>query len=275
MRILADSNAINSDAVVEFLKRSVKNRLCICDHVAMEILQPNGFDSLNKSLGQLRPFKHQIDVLFKLDKFASRCTRQRGLQKRVVDRTATQDFGNLFTMLDLAMSGDTSVQRQLSGLQEEAAEILENFRNDWADISKMYAGLQMIYTAHEIKLIRQTGPYSPALKDKIMQNTALLAKDIIELNADIIPNPLFPEVSTSFAFRLALVWQFHHIEWIGDGSPKSRSKRKANDPIDNTIITMATYFDDFQTFDVDAAERFYIAKHILQGLRSSELQFFS
>jgi hypothetical protein len=112
VRIVIDSNFIQSDRLRAYLANSLTNYVVITDYAAMEAYKADTLDMLYRSMGVLGECP-QVIILKGTQAICGLSGRAAGLQRRMIDQQQTRGFADYCRHLAAARAGNLSLQAQL------------------------------------------------------------------------------------------------------------------------------------------------------------------
>ncbi len=250
MRKVIDSNYFQSLALRHYLSASKNNFAVLTDYAAMEAYKGDTLKSIYPSMVIVSEFPRQVLILKPTSKIVGLLGREKGLQRRLIDKHQTSGFPKFCADLLAARSGNKALEKSLVCMGKEASEHLEKVMSDAVKLPEAADGLVKDFTQQELDVIRKGAPLTPELPDKIVKNAMTLA---VLLGADH-PQwrglPPLDELPNTFLFRFALsgiVYLVSRIEFGGFGETKPEKLR--NDVVDLSFSAYATYFDGLLTRD--------------------------
>lgn len=268
IRTVIDSNALQTPELRAYLARSSANFAVLNDYAAMEAYKGDTLVSIFRSMDILTNFPRQVIVLKTTGKICGLRGRANGLQRRMIDEKQTRWFPVFCRHLQAAQRGDAFIRGQLLENGFVADEQMSKILADALIIPDAINELRKAFTADELRVIRESQPFSSTLVRKLLR----FITDLALITKDRHPNPPPPfrnegELRNAFLFRFAvcsLVWS---LDWIAQGGADNvRADRLRNDLVDVIFATYATYFDDFLSRDKKALRVYARAKFIVAAI---------
>src|SRR5688572_17885783 len=99
MRVVIDTNRLQSEELRLFLSGDRDNRAILPEHTVTEIFKPNSVDAVVASFAVLRDFPKQIAVLHSNRNVAPISPRGGALADRLIDRKTTRELPGFFEVL--------------------------------------------------------------------------------------------------------------------------------------------------------------------------------
>lgn len=264
MRVVIDTNALQSDELWGFLDLSPANVAVLPDYVVMEAYKPGRLDGLQSAFAILRQFPGQIWVLKGTGDISRLDPDLPDFAEAMVEPEETAALPDFFAQLDAA-SFDPPIAEQL------------NIRAGWAQehMAIMVAGLEDMATAMaefrapfskaELARIRRNEPFTPAMGAKFFDLFTNMAERIFEVREDVELPPVGSR-SRHFIFRNALCYAIYMVSRIRAGSVSRKAVLARNDTIDVLLATFGTYFDGVMSEDALTNEIHHVAWQMMQSL---------
>lgn len=142
MRVVIDTNRLESDELRLFLKGDPRNRAVLPEHTVVEIFKPSDVEAVLSSFRILREYPQQVLLLASNSKCARVRPRGGALAERMIDRPVTREFPKFCKMLDFARDGHSGYRRQLAVRRTWALERVENVGIALGDQSESLVSLR-------------------------------------------------------------------------------------------------------------------------------------
>src|SRR6476646_9178571 len=168
LRVVVDSNRLQSEELRCFLEVDQTNRAVLTDYAWMEAYKhPDPVTSITKSMSILRQFPDQVIVLKGTKEIGALDARAPGFANRMVVRES-QAFRETVRGLERLEAGDRSVE--LAILRHASAAVLqmEKVLHDMEDLADPLKSMASVFTNHETSLMRRRQTATPQMIHKIM-----------------------------------------------------------------------------------------------------------
>ena len=266
MRLVVDSNQLQSPALREFLRRSTSNRAVLPDFAAMEAYKDDTLNSIFKSMAVVSEFPSQVVVLKGSAKACGMSGRRKGLQRRLIDESQTSGFPEYVQALRLAQAGNLSLQRQILALGQSANEHFDKLLQDAQDMRLVFEVLGKAYTKEERTILREQRFYTPAMTDKLVRTLLEIVGMIFRDSPLVCRTPSYQELPNTFIFRVALACYVMAITRAAYGGVRDvRPERLRNDLVDMMFVAYGTFFDGILSDDKGVNRMFTEACLLLSG----------
>ena len=272
MKLVIDSNQLQTLEFREFLARSPKNLAVLPDFAAMEAYKGDSLKSIFKSMAVLADFPEQVIVLKGSAENCGMSGRRKGLQRRLIDETQTQGFTEYIRALRLAEAGNTRLQMQIMKLGESANEHLETMRTEAMNIRGAIEVLGSRYTKEERAVFRSRSEYTPELTDKLVRTVLEMAAMIFRDSPLVRKSPTYAELPNTFIFRVTLACYLLGLTRFAHGGLSDLSADKLrNDFVDMMFVAYGTFFDGVLSSDRSVNHMFEEVGLLLSGLFDAEV----
>ena len=262
MRLVLDSNCLQSDETRSFLSESNLNFVILTEYAAIEAYKGNDYSTIYESMSLISDFPNQVIIPKNTIDLCGMNLLEDELPNILINEEETKQFPNFSTQL--------IESKQNSSLYKEAANFqMSRIRLDAPKLIEGFKGVEKTYQSSDIKKLRK-GNISEGFFDKLVENslttTAFLMRDhpsvnkIPELN--LLPN--------NFLFRNAVCFQVLLMRWVSKGSPNQfKLEKTVNDIIDMNFVVYALYFDGIMSNDKKLIEVYEDAKLLLDIIKTS------
>lgn len=264
VRMLIDSNALQSDMFRDYLARSANNFAVLNDYLSMESYKGNTLVSIERSMQVLCLYPRQVIVLKPTGKICALYGRVAGFQRRMIDDRQSKDFPIYCKDLRAGLSGDKRFQAAITKNGQVADAQMALILADAPMMTHAIKELKSYFTKDEIDIIRLDKPFTGPLIYKTLE----FITSLFFMTAARHPFPSSriinkPELINTFLFRYAVVTFVWSLEWIRQGGADNvRADRLRNDLIDVIFATYATYFDGLLSND-EMAQRIYRKSNLI------------
>jgi len=250
MRVVIDSNQLQSEVLRAYLEKSRSNAAVLTDYAAMEAYKGNTLASIYKSMAILAEFPSQVLVLKGTRAACGLRGRNAGLQRRLIDEEQSAGFSEYVNHLHQAQAGNRHIQRQLLDHGKEATSHLDRMLADAQTTGAVMDDIATLYSKDERRAIRLGENYSAALVDKTVKNVLSIAATAFREHPDVRITPRYTELPNTYIFRVSLCTYLLALEWGARGGARDATPaRLRNDFVDMSFAAYATYFDGLMTAD--------------------------
>jgi len=269
MRKVVDTNFLQDEKLRAYLSGSRQNYAVLTDYAAMEAYKGDTLSTIYRSMEIVAQYPNQVIVLRGTQAVCGLRTRTAGLQRRLIDKTQTREFGRYCRNLEAAKRGNKFVQDQLLRLGREATAHMNRMLADATNFPDIFDGVAKTYTNAEIGVLRTRAAYTPQMVDKLIRNILLLAAHLFRDHPKVSKLPDATELPNSFIFRSSLCAHLLALSWISVGGARNiRPERMRNDLVDINFAAFATYFDGLLTADKKLKGIYQDAVFLLETLFS-------
>ena len=250
MRVVIDSNKLQSETLSSYFAKSVSNFAVITDYAAMEAYKGDTLTSIHRSMAILCDYPAKVIVLKNTRTVSGLKGRQAGLQRRLIDEGQTKGFAIYANQLRQAQQGRTHLQKQLLDHGREATAHLSRMHEDAGTTGSVMEDIAKLYSKEERRAIRLGGRYPSSMIDKTVRNVMEIAARAFRYHPNVHKTPSYSESPNTFIFRVALCTYLLALDWAVQGGAKEAAPAKhRNDFVDMTFAAYATYFDGLMTAD--------------------------
>ena len=265
MRVVIDTNRLQSEELRLFLSADQDNRAVLPEHTVTEIFKPNSVDAVVASFSVLRAFPKQIVLLHSNRNVAPISPRNGALADRLIDRKTTRELPKFFDVLTEGAAGHGGYRRQLDRRRTWALEREQMIQGSFGDQSEALADLAAMFTDHELRQIRSGQPVSARARHAILQVTHGTA-DRVHLQRTGYPLHPPPYLYCQFTWRYALCHVIQLMDLLRKGATRRAPAKARNDHFDNVFATFGTYFNGLMTDDRGPLLTQHIARIVLGAL---------
>lgn len=264
IRKVIDSNYLRRPELETYLSRSPRNMAVLTEFVLLEAQKKEPLLTLVGSTEILSRFRRQVLILRPSSELSGFHGRSAGLQRRLIDKKKSAEFGRACDRLKLAASGEAELpsdvakssriaQSHIASLVEAAPTILDLFRKNAER-----------FTAEELKLLRSGAPRPWDVKKKLLDMVFESAADV-SIGARLRPRKFVAAEAINLpVVRYCLCMALLFIRWIEKGrQPVIKNPAVANDVIDANIAAYSTYFDGLLSNDLGTMSIAQEARYIL------------
>ncbi|WP_447761262.1 hypothetical protein [Sphingopyxis panaciterrae] len=266
MRIVIDSNRMQSDELRAFLSLSSDNIAVLTDYAAMEAFQGNSLVSIQASWTVLRDFPRQVLVLKGTRAAALVDPRAPGMGKRLVSKSETKAVADFAALLDRAATGNRSVQTQLLQRGRWADDHMQSMLSKAGDMNLSISEFSAFFTEPELKRMRKNEPWKPETGTKFLELVDHLTVNSFEALPDKPKWPNDKNLVDHFLYRHTLTYVVYMTRLIQRGAVTRKAKFARNDAVDVIFATYATFFNGLMTADDEASAIHHIARGMLKQI---------
>jgi hypothetical protein len=250
MKLVVDSNRLQSDELRAFLSQSTKNVAVLSDYAAMEAYKGDTLTSIFRSMGVLADFPKQVIVLKGTRAACAQRGRAAGLQRRRIDNAQTLEFPQFVSHLRRAQQGHPGLERQLLEHGLAATEHLEQMLADAHTTGSMIEEFATLYSKEDRRNIRAGENLSAEAVHRTVQIVMQIAGRAFHQHPDVNFAPSHEELGNTFIFRVALATYLLVLDWAARGGALGASPAKLrNDFVDMNFAAYASYFDGLMSAD--------------------------
>lgn len=264
MRMVVDSNQLQSPRLRAFLEASTSNRAVVTDYSAMEALQGDAVRSICNAMKILGDYPEQVIVLRNTQLICQLSGRAAGLQRRLIHEGQTSGFPDYIRKIKEAERGHGAWVGEILKMAEDARWQLQRMLTDAADLAKIFDSLAADFDKEERRKIRDGERFTAKMVDTLIKAVMEVSMRLFRSHPRSPRVPVFRELHNTFIFRNSLCCYLLALEWAAIGGAKTAKDHKIrNDMVDSHFITYATYFDGLLTEDAKALRIYKRAKEIL------------
>jgi hypothetical protein len=250
MRMVVDSNFLQSSELRHYLSKSKSNFAVLTDYAAMEAYKGNTLVSIYKSMAILSEFPKQVIILKGTQTVCGLRGRLSGLQRRLIDDRQTTEFHAYCKRLLAAENGDHRFQAQLLDLGREATVQMDRVLADAEKMAEHIEAVAKTFTDGELRALRTRCPMPDGMSERIFKNIMFVAGLLFRDHPRVKKLPPWNEAPNTFIFRFAICLYLFVLRWISVGGARGvKPKTILNDMIDLNFAAYATFFDGLLTSD--------------------------
>jgi hypothetical protein len=264
MRMVVDSNYLQSPLLRDYLAASTENYAVLTSYAAMEAFKGDP-QVIYRSMAILAEHPKQVVVLKGTQHACGLSPTEAARPDGLADIEQTRGFPLFCRQLARAWQGDRALQMQLAESGREAASHMARIL---ADMPQLNSGIELISTTfspQELKILRRREPLTPAMGDKLVHQVMHLAAALFRAHPRVTEVPLGPAVRDSFIFRHAVCAYALALKAIEDGAAgRAAPEKLRNDVVDVNFATFATFFDGLLSADRKAQGIYALAAFLLR-----------
>jgi hypothetical protein len=270
VRKVVDSNFLQRQELRLYLAASTDNYAVLTDYAAMEAYKGDTLVSIFHSMAIVADYPKQVLVLKPTSIVCGLSGREAASPKSLIDQTQTREFPDYCRGLLAAQRGDPQLQQQLLEHGREATAHLERWLQDMQTMSlgieQMMTWITKTHSQAELKILRRRENYTPDMREKLIENILMFAKELFKGHPDVTKLPELPEARDTFLFRYALCTYVLILKAIEGGGVKRNPEKLRNTMVDANFAAFATYFDGLMTRDKIANDLYADADVLLREI---------
>lgn len=251
VRVVVDSNSLNSADLQKFLGGSPLNYAVITDYAWMEAYKANSVVVLRRSLSVLANYPDQALHLWGTKKISGMDFRSADLGSMMVRKSVKKDFTETLRSLGRIPDDFPVPFSHLTPHVAAARDHLERrLLADMAQTQSAFPEMQNFLSPEDVAILRKRKPITVSLADKIFYLASETSAQISSRHPRSPKGPSLNSYPNSFIYRNALGCVLYFIEWVRQGSPRDKAVSKVrNDLVDLNFATFGTYFNGVLTRD--------------------------
>jgi len=272
MKLVVDSNRLQSEELRTFLTASTINQAVICDFAGMEAYKGDTLASIYKSMQVLADFPNQVLILKGSAKVCGLSGRRKGLQRRLIDENQTRNFPDFIRALILGKAGNHHIQQQLLDHGQFSQAHFDKMLKDAEAIKPSFDHLTKAYTKEERAIIREDREYTSEMIRKLGKTLIELSGLLFQDSPLVRRTPKFEELPNTFLFRFTLCCYLMVIrKGALGGVADAKPEKIRNDLVDMMFVAYGTYFDGILSNDQNVKRIFIEAAPMIAGLFGGEV----
>ena len=251
MRMVVDSNYLESEDLRKYLASSRTNYLVLTDYAAMEAYKPAAPESIHQRMKIPCDFPEQVLVLRGTQHACGLTGDAVKIAEKMVDKKQTAEFTKYCDALALARSGNQRIQKQIMENHREVQRHLSIIANDSKVLALAISYIEKGFDAQELKIMRRPDQFTTQqIIEKQQEYIFYLSMQLMYNHPAVKSIPPALEATDRFLFRIALCSFLLAAWWISKGGADRASEAKLlNDQVDITFAAFATYYDGLFTND--------------------------
>jgi hypothetical protein len=249
MRVVIDSNRVQTDELAAFLRASNSNRAVVTDWLMMEAYKGDTLASIYKSLGVLASFPRQVVVL----KNTGQCmTVPVGPQmaNRLIWRQHTDEFLQFVSEIEQARGGDRLVEESVLWRGAKADERMADAERSARWTVDLFADLINLLEPQDVATIVGKSNPSSGMIGRLVSIAHVIADGYRAQVVNASRKPSDRDITQDFLFRVGVAMTSWFLEWVRTGKQtQTRSDRLRNDYVDAMLSVFGTYFNGVMSGD--------------------------
>jgi hypothetical protein len=266
MRVLIDTNSLQTDELKVFLSADRENKAVLPEHTTAEIFKPRDLNTVFASHAILCEYPHQVLVLRANSHAMSIDARTPAISNRFIDRKATREFPEYCRDLREAQRGHPGYLRQIAQRQQWAQERPQAVEDALGDQADSLNELRQNFSPHELSQMSRGDNIPLRSRQVILAMVTSIAEQLARSFPSRASVPPSPYRYNHFGWRSALCDIIQLIRLINDGAQRRAPPRARNDHFDNVFATFGTYFNGVMSNDAGMLATQSIARLILRSL---------
>lgn len=265
MRVVIDTNSLQSHELRIFLSADRANVAILPEHTIVEVFKQNTLDQVYLSFEVISAFPNQIAILRSNRHVADTDVRYPGFANRFFDRSAIRGLPKFIQMLASAKAGDVRLQAQLGERRKWALERIDKGMLAFGDASEELATLRSQFNRSDLAALSRNERTSHEFKVLLFDLTTSFANDLWRQRTSKFLSPGNSRFN-DFTWRYVLCHLLRLLYLTADGGVRRKPMKLINDHFDNVFAAYGTYYNGLMTNDVDAQRTYLVARTVLEFL---------
>lgn len=250
MRVVIDTNCLESEELDLFLSSSKDHAAVIPGHTIAEIFRPKDNEAIFASLKIICTYPKQVIVL-KENRLANRVDpKAAAISNHFIDKKTTRQFPKFSELIEAAQQGHPGYLRHIEQRRQWAIERVGTAQASMGDQSEAIQELVSNFDKHELKELRAGRPLKDITRFRIITLTNEIAAELlsdVDRKKRLHPPPYR---YNQFVWRYALSHVIQLLQLVKNGAIRRDPENAKNDHFDNVFATFATYFNGVMTNDL-------------------------
>ncbi len=265
MRVVIDTNQLQSEQLRIFLSADVRNLAVLPEHTIIEIFKPGTLDAVYASFEVLSDFPNQIIQLRANRHAADTNVRFPGFANRFISKDNSRGMPRFLGILAQARAGEVDIQSQLDERRRWALEQINKSIAGFGDIAEELAAMRTQFSSADLAALSRNERTSREFKYLLFDLTTAIADDLARKRTGRgLPNG--NSRYNDFNWRYVLCHLLQLLRVTANGGIRRNPKKVANDHLDNVFATFGTYYNGLMTEDATANATHVVARKILEIL---------
>jgi hypothetical protein len=262
MRVIIDTNCLQSEELWAFLAMTPDNKAVLPDYVVMEAFKPRRWDGLRAAFSVLSKFPRQVIALHGSAAVSVLNPDAVVMTDAMISQNETEAF-RTFSEQIKAAEQDPHIAAELHQRANWAQEQMDRMLAAWSDMETTIAAVSQCFTPRELANMRRNTPTAEAF-GKFIGLVESMTIEVFNQKPDLVrPNP--ERLVDHFVFRNALCLTVLMTEHMRKGARTRKAERARNDAIDVLLAAYGTYFDGIMSEDRLTNETFHIGRDLLRS----------
>ncbi len=251
LRVVIDSNRLQSDELRAFLQVDAGNFAVLIDYAWMEAYKGNSVLSIQRSMSVLRDFPDQVIVLKGTKAVSALDPRAPGIAKRMYWSQGGREFHDTVAGLQRAEQGNRGALKQILDHGRAADQQMDKILAGMVDLPATLSDMvDTMFTGSEVAEVRAGKGYGADLISKFFDIADYLALRFYKAHPQRPRPPSRRSRYDAFLYRYAMAGLIYFLSWVKDGSQMKKAADKLrNDMVDISFATYGTYFNGVMTED--------------------------
>lgn len=262
MKVIIDTNRLQSEELWGFLKMSPSNRALLPDYVLMEAFKPGQPAGARDAFSILRQFPDQVLALKGTGAVSSLNPDAVVMADAMICPDETAAIPEFLRQLERAGAGgsmDAAIAERAGWANTQMDMMLAGY----ADMAPAMEEFLAPFTLQELRIIRQAKhEFTPEMSAKFFDLFVSMARTIFAARPEI-PEPSLEMRQEHYVYRHCLCVAGYMMSKVRQGARNWKATVARNDAIDMMLATYATYFDGVMSADELTNESFVFAHDIL------------
>lgn len=275
VRIVADTSAMRSASLVDYLSKTSRHEIIIPQLVLAECTQGSDATNAKRSLVTVARFSAQAHVLSSDSLLHRLKPRRNGIQSRLIDSKLTRRLRtHLSTNLAHLNNDDAIVHAMFAHDRRQIETLMAPYLKIAKLVHRQMLNERDHLTKHEMRLLRNENKICSSLVDKIETRlnacTARVLKDSgLDLNKLTLQDGFY-----SIPWRMLIFVEALSIHWAVYGGLEGKTPEElANDIKDMSHLACASFFDGLLTLDKRMLSAFEIGRVLIRVFDSRYFQY--
>ncbi|WP_267386159.1 hypothetical protein [Sphingomonas sp. GC_Shp_3] len=266
MRVVIDTNSLETPELELFLEADVKNSAVLPEHTIAEIFKPRSLDAVFAAYSVLSRYPRQVLVL-RTNRYVSAVdARLAAISNRFIDRDVTRSFPKFCEAIAAAQRGDVGMRKQLAKRRGWAQERVDRAEIAFGDQAETLAQLRDQFSPDDLRRMGAGETISQSARILILQMIHAVATDLALGHPAKFRLPDPPAQYYHFTWRYALCHLIQLLGLVKNGATRRAPAKARNDHFDNVFATFGSYFNGVMSWDKDVLETHAAARAILDSL---------
>lgn len=264
MRVVIDTNRLQSEELWGFLAMSPDNLAILPDYVLRETFKTGRADGVRGAFSILGQFPNQVVALQGTGSVSAlNPDAVVTMADAMASRDETAAFPDFLRQLKGAGKGgfiDAALAQRKGWSNEQMDRMLAGF----ADMAPAMAEFTKPFTAAELSIIRQEQDFTPAMTEKFFGLAASMADAVFEARPELAM-PSIDRRPDHYVFRNCPCYAVYMMSKVHIGARAWKGQVARNDSIDVMLAAYGTYFDGVMSHDRLTNEVFHITRFLLSN----------
>ncbi len=249
MRVVIDTNRVQSEELEFFLAAAPGHRAVVTDWLMMEAYKGDTRNSIYKSLGVLAKFPRQVVVLRNTGMCMHRPVGPQ-MANRLIWEMHTKTFPAFIAEVQDARAGNVLIEHSLLWRGQKANERMQEIMDNAEGFMEDFRAMATALTPQDVSAIRTNRPVSSGILGRVFEIADGMSNGFRSQLENPIPRELGKKFGDDFLFRVGIGVTASFLEWVRTGSPQIvKSEKIRNDYVDSMLAVFGTYFNGVMSGD--------------------------